>query len=105
MSAKKIISLLPSATEIVYALGCGDMLVGRSHECDFPEEAKNVPVCSKAKINNVLSSKEIDASVKQILADALSLYEIDIEKIKRFAPDMITTQDQCKVPAVNLEDV
>jgi iron complex transport system substrate-binding protein len=105
MLPKKIISLLPSATEIVCALGYESQLVGRSHECDFPESVKDLPVCSKAKLTNALSSKEIDTNVKRILTEALSLYEIDIEKIRSLAPDIIITQDQCKVCAVNLDDV
>ena len=72
MSPKKIISLLPAATEIVCALGLEQNLVGRSHECDFPPTVKQLPVCSEANIPDNLSSAAIDVKVKELLTDALS---------------------------------
>lgn len=101
----KIVSLLPSATEIVYALGAGDLLVGRSHECDFPVQTSILPVCTRARIDASASSAAIDAAVKDTLDRALSLYEIDRELLRDLAPDLVITQDQCQVCAVNLEDV
>src|ERR1700744_1697505 len=78
----RIISLLPAATEIVCALGLEENLVGRSHECDFPESIKNLPVCSEANFPDGLSSNAIDQKVKEILADALSVYTVKRELIR-----------------------
>ena len=105
MPDKKIISLLPSATEIVCALGLQQNLVGRSHECDYPEGVKHLPVCSDANMAHNLSSLEIDKKVKEILTDALSVYTVDREKIKQLAPDVVITQAQCEVCAVSLKEV
>jgi len=105
MNTQKIVSLLPSATEIVYALGLGQNLVGRSHECDFPEEVKQLPVCSEANFPDGLSSAAIDTKVKEILADALSVYTVKREVIKQLAPDVVITQAQCEVCAVSLTEV
>ena len=105
MSDKKIISLLPAATEIVCALGIKDSLIGRSHECDFPESITHLPVCSSAKFVSGSSSLEIDKQVKDILSDALSIYTIDKNKVKELAPTVIITQAQCEVCAVSLKQV
>ncbi|HJP64509.1 MAG TPA: cobalamin-binding protein [Mucilaginibacter sp.] len=105
MSSKRVISLLPAATEIVCALGLEENLVGRSHECDFPVSVKGLPVCSDANIPDGLSSIDIDKKVKELLYDALSIYTVNREKIKELAPDVVITQAQCEVCAVSLEDV
>ena len=101
----KIVSLLPSATEIVCALGLEENLVGRSHECDFPAAVKQLPVCSEANFPDNLSSNAIDIRVKEILTNALSVYTVNREKIKELAPDVVITQDQCQVCAVSLTEV
>ncbi len=105
MSYKRVISLLPSATEMLYVLSAESVLVGRSHECDFPAEANLIPVCTSSSINNNMSSLQIDEQVKANVWQALSLYTIDIELVKQLQPDLIITQDQCKVCAVHLEDL
>lgn len=105
MPGLKIISLLPAATEIVCALGLEQQLIGRSHECDYPESIQKLPVCSSAKFLSGSDSAAIDAQVKEILSEALSVYTIDRELIKSLAPDIIITQAQCEVCAVNLNDV
>lgn len=105
MPVDKIVSLLPAATEIVCALGLEDKLVGRSHECDYPESIKHLPVCSEANFPDNLSSAVIDVRVKEILADALSVYTVKREVIKELMPDMVITQAQCEVCAVSLKDV
>jgi len=105
MSALKIVSLLPAATEIVCALGLEGNLVGRSHECDFPESVKQLPVCSEANFPDGLSSADIDVKVKEILADALSVYTVKRDVVKQLAPDIVITQAQCKVCAVSLTEV
>jgi len=97
--------LLPAATEIVCALGLEQNLVGRSHECDFPESVKSLPVCSEANFADDLSSLEIDIKVKEILTEALSIYTVKRDVIKELAPDIVITQAQCEVCAVSLKDV
>ena len=88
----KIVSLLPAATEIVCALGLEKNLVGRSHECDYPESVRQLPVCSEANFPDNLSSGEIDVKVKEMLADALSVYTVKREVIKQLSPDIVITQ-------------
>lgn len=105
MSGKRIVSLLPSATEIVAALGAGDQLVGRSHECDYPAGVEGLPICTEAKLDATATSREIDRAVKKALRDALAVYEVFADELERLAPDIIVTQDQCDVCAVSLADV
>jgi iron complex transport system substrate-binding protein len=105
MPADRIITLLPAATEIVCALGLESRLVGRSHECDYPETVKQLPICSYDRIGANLSSLDIDRKVKAMLTNALSVYEVNTEQIKQLAPDVIITQDQCAACAVSLPDV
>lgn len=102
---KRIISLLPAATEIVCALGLEDSLVGRSHECDYPESIKHLAVCSEANFPDNLSSNDIDLKVKGILVDALSVHIVKREVIKQLSPDVVITQAQCEVCAVSLKEV
>lgn len=97
----RIVSLLPSATEIVCALGAGENLVGVSHECDFPAGVAALPHCSAPKRPLGTSSYEIDRTVKAILGEALSVYRVDVDRLKALAPDMIVTQAQCDVCAVS----
>lgn len=101
----RILSLLSSATEIVHSLGCGDWLVGRSHECDYPPEVASLPFCTKPKFNIDGTSIEIDKRVKSILQKALSVYYVDEKKLRDLKPDIIITQTQCEVCAVSLKDV
>src|ERR1700722_8146742 len=105
MRKKRIVSLLPACTEIVCALGAEDLLVGRSHECDFPPQVKTLPVCTAPKLDVNASSGEIDRQVKTLLQDAGSIYRIDVEKLKELKPDLILTQAQCEVCAVSLPEV
>jgi iron complex transport system substrate-binding protein len=105
MQKKRIISLLPSATEIVFALGAGDQLVGRSHECDHPPGVLALPMCTAAKLETEAASGEIDRQAKALLQEAVSLYRIDTEKLRELRPDLIFTQAQCEVCAVSLPEV
>ncbi len=105
MDQKRIISLLAAGTEIVCELDLEAQLVGRSHECDYPESILNVPVCSSAMLDPNANSLEIDRQVKGILTDALSFYQIDRDLIKTLKPDIIITQTQCEVCAVSFSDV
>jgi iron complex transport system substrate-binding protein len=91
-AVQRIVSLIPSATEIVCALGLESSLVGRSHECDFPESVRRLPVCTEPKFNPEGSSYQIDQRVKAILQEALSVYRVDAEKLRRLRPDAIITQ-------------
>ena len=101
----KIASLLPSCTEIAFSLGLGKEIIGVSHECDFPKEAKTKPILTKPKINPNKRSDEIDKDVMNIVRGGLSVYNIDENKLKELNPDIILTQDQCEVCAVSLKDV
>ncbi len=101
----RIVSLLPSATEIVCALGAADELVGISHECDFPESIRGRPVLSRPRIDARASSGAIDAAVRAVVRDALSIYVVDAQRLAALQPDVIVTQDLCEVCAVSLDDV
>src|ERR1700730_5101282 len=104
-SSPRIISLLPSATEIVAALGFVEHLVGRSHECDFPPGVEKLPVCSSTKIPAHGTSYEIDERVKEIVAEGLSVYRVDVDRLRELQPDLILTQTQCAVCAVTPRDL
>lgn len=104
-SSPRIISLLPSATEIVAALSFGDRLVGRSHECDFPPGVEKLPICSSTKVPADRSSCEIDERVKEIVAEGLSVYRVDVDRLRDLRPDFILTQTQCAVCAVTPRDL
>lgn len=101
----RICSLLPSATEMVYALGQGDLLVGRTHECDFPAAALRLPQVTRANIAPGLSSREIDAAVSGTLKSVGSLYELDLELLEQLQPDLILSQRLCDVCAVSSDRV
>jgi iron complex transport system substrate-binding protein len=101
----RIASLLPSATEIVCALGLGESLVARSHECDYPELVQRLPVCTASKIGNRRTTHEIHAEVSAILQNDISVYRVQSELLRELAPTHIVTQVQCEVCAVSLRDV
>ncbi len=101
----RIVSLLPSSTEIVCALGCGDRLVGRSHECDYPPGVAHLPVCTAPKFDPDGTSYQIDQRVKAILQEAASVYRVDADLLEELAPDWLVTQSQCEVCAVSLKEV
>jgi iron complex transport system substrate-binding protein len=96
----RICSLLPSATEVIFALGLGESLVAVSHECDFPAAAAKLPKITRSTIPHGLSSGEIDSVVTAALTDTGSLYTLDVDLLKRLAPDVIVTQQLCDVCAV-----
>ena len=102
---QRVVSLLPSITEIVCALGCESNLVGRSHECDFPESVRRLPVCTEPKFDPDGTSYEIDQRVKAILQEAVSVYRVDAGLLDDLSPDLLITQSQCEVCAVSLQEV
>ncbi|BCL33837.1 cobalamin-binding protein [Nostoc sp. MS1] len=101
----RIVSLIPSATEILANLGLSDAIVGRSHECDYPPEIQNRPICTQARLNSNAHSSEIHDEVNKILQSALSIYQIKTDVLEKLQPTHIVTQDQCDVCAVSLKDV
>jgi iron complex transport system substrate-binding protein len=101
----RIVSLIASATEIVCALGFEDQLVGRSHECDYPESIQRLPVCTEPKFDVRGGSADIDRRVRSVLQNALSVYRVDADLLRQLRPDVIVTQSQCEVCAVSLRDV
>lgn len=105
MHSLRIVSLLPSATEIICALGAGDQLVGVSHECDFPESVRGLPVLSHARVSSKGPSGMIDASIRTLVRETLSIYSLDDLELEKADPDVIVTQDLCEVCAVSLDDV
>ena len=101
----RVVSLLPSSTEIIHALGCGDRIVGRSHECDYPAGIAELPPCTAPKFDPNGTSKEIDERVKAVLEEAVSVYRVDTALLDELAPDLVITQSQCELCAVSLQDV
>lgn len=100
----RVVSLLPSASEIVFAVGCGERLVGRSHECDHPAPVQALPACTRASFPDG-SSREIDDRVVGRVQRGLSLYEVDLERLRALEPEIVITQDQCRVCAVHLSEL
>jgi len=103
---QRIVSLLPSTTEMVCLLGLRERLVGISHECDFPDSVRGMlPVLTSPKVDPQARSAEIDRQVRDVVASGLSVYRIDEEKLRELRPDLILTQDACAVCAVSFEEV
>ncbi len=103
--APRVVSLLPSATEIAVAVGLGEELVGRSHECDFPPFVQALPVCTSTKLEKGLTSLQIDDRVQEIVRQGLSVYAVDAPLLRSLRPDVILTQSQCAVCAVTPLDL
>ncbi len=101
----RIVSLLPSATEIVCALGLDEHLVAVSHECDFPPQVARLPRVTSSIIPEALSAAEIDRAVVEAVRSGDALYKVDAELLSRLAPDLIVTQGICDVCAVNVGTV
>ncbi len=105
VGSPRLVSLLPSATEIVAALGLLPFLVGRSHECDYPPEVKALPVCTRARLDAQQPSLAIEQAVQDLLQSTLGIYELELTTLRSLQPTHIITQDQCDVCAVTLADV
>lgn len=105
MSELRIVSLIPSATEIVIQLGFGESLVGRSHSCDFPPAVQTLPVCTSPSFDPEGHSREIHDRVSELLRRGLSVYDVNVDMLRTLRPTHILTQDQCEVCAASLADV
>jgi len=101
----RIVSLISSGTEILFAIGAGPHVVARSHECDYPPEATVLPQATRSVVDSSRPSAEIDEEVKRLLESGDALYEIDRDLIRSLQPDWIVTQAQCDVCAVKYQDV
>lgn len=101
----RVVSLLPSATEILFAIGAGDDVVGVTHECDFPAQALARPRLTSSALPAAGSSAEIDRHVRRSLHEGSSLYHLDADMLEELAPDLIVTQELCAVCAVSYEIV
>jgi len=101
----KIVSLLPSATEIICALGLEEHLVGRSHECTQSKYIQSLPAITSPELKTGLDSKEIHSCIQKLVENGLSVYKIDAETLESLNPDLILTQDHCEVCAASLQDV
>ncbi len=104
-SSVRIVSLIPSGTEILATLGLTGAIVGRSHECDYPPEIQNCPICTQARLNSNAPSGEIHGEVNNLLQSALSIYQIKTDVLEQLQPTHIITQDQCDVCAVSFQEV
>jgi iron complex transport system substrate-binding protein len=105
MPEMRIVSLLPSATEMVCVLGAAADLVGISHECDFPAGIRDRAVLTRSRIDVMGTSRAIDTAVRAVIENALSIYAVDEVALAQLSPDVIITQDLCEVCAVSLDDV
>lgn len=104
-TSMRIVSLLPSATEIVCEIGLGHQLVGVTHECDYPATVLNLPKVTKTLIPHDATSKEIDLLVRERLKSERALYSLDMPTLERLRPDLIVTQALCDVCAVAESEV
>ena len=105
VAAVRIVSLVPHATELLFALGLGDRIVGVTHECDFPPEALELPQVTRDVLPAGLGAAEIDAAVRERTARGEAIYALDTELLHELEPDLIVTQDLCPVCAVSSDDV
>ena len=101
----RIVSLVPNATEILFALGAGDDVIGVSHECDFPPEARTRPILTGSALTPGMTPHEVDAAVSAQLASGASLYTLDEERLAALDPDLLFTQELCPVCAVSTAQV
>jgi iron complex transport system substrate-binding protein len=101
----RIVSLVPHATELLFALGLGDQVVAVTHECDYPEAAGSLPHITRDRLPGGLSAAEIDAAVRERTERGEAIYELDAERLQELEPDLIVTQALCPVCAVSVDDV
>ena len=101
----RIVSLVPSATELLFALGLGDEVTAVTHECDYPPQARDLPKVTRDVIGPGLSSAQIDRAVRELTEQGQAIYELDEPLLERLQPDLIVTQELCTVCTVAYEDV
>ncbi|HWI09023.1 MAG TPA: cobalamin-binding protein [Solirubrobacteraceae bacterium] len=101
----RIVSLVPHATELLFALGLGDQVVGVTHECDYPDEAQDLPQVTRDVLQGGLPPGEVDAAVRARTEAGESIYELDDELVRELEPDLIVTQALCHVCAVSVDEV
>jgi iron complex transport system substrate-binding protein len=101
----RVCSLLPSSTEILYALGLADEVLGVTHECDFPLEARNKRIVVRSRLPHTADCAEIDRLVREFTARGESIYRVDAEALREIDPDLIITQDLCHVCAASPDDL
>src|SRR5687767_258981 len=101
----RIASLVPSSTEMLFALGLGDQVVAVTHECDWPSAATSIPHLTRTVVPNGLSAAEIDRTVRETVESGRPLYELDAARLAELEPDLIVTQAVCEVCAVSCDDV
>jgi iron complex transport system substrate-binding protein len=101
----RIVSLLPAATEILYAVGAGNFVVGVTHECDFPAEAAKKPALIRPRVDPSALPAEVDRQVRELVGRRENIYALDTELLLRLQPDLIVTQDLCDVCAVSADDL
>ena len=97
----RIASLLPSATEIICALGLEDSLVAVTHECDYPESVKTKPVVTRSVLDGKRDSAQIDRHIRELVHQGSSIYTLDADRLATLHPDVILTQELCEVCAVS----
>jgi iron complex transport system substrate-binding protein len=101
----RIVSLVPHATELLFALGLGDQVVAVTHECDYPEAALSLPHITRDRLPPGLTAREIDAAVREHTERGEAIYELDADRLHELEPDLIVTQELCPVCAVSVDDV
>jgi iron complex transport system substrate-binding protein len=101
----RIVSLVPHATELLFALGLGDDVVAVTHECDFPSRALELPHITRDLLPQGLGPREIDAAVRERTEKGEAIYELDEDRLRELEPDLIVTQELCPVCAVSIDDV
>ena len=101
----RIVSLVPSATETLFALGLGAQVTAVTHECDYPADAQNLPKVTRDVIGPGLPPDEIDRAVRELTEQGRSIYELDGVGLRGLKPDLIVTQALCSVCAVSVDDV
>lgn len=105
LAVMRIVSLLPAATEILYAVGAGDSVVGVTHECDFPAEAAKKPALIRPRVDPSALPAEIDGRVRELVGRRENIYVLDSKLLLRLQPDLIVTQDLCDVCAISADDL
>ena len=104
-SEPRVVSLLPSATEMVALVGMQSNLVGVSHECDYPSGVVGLPIMTRTTLRSLPSSADIDRDVRKLITEVLAVYELELDRLRAAQPDVIVTQDLCDVCAVSYDDV